>query len=69
MSRPSPRRGQRLDHPAPHGLHVFDETLPLGRPPDHRGERVDVLPAELMSPAAGRAFSSAWNSQVLAQRS
>ena len=47
------RRGQRLFHPAPHGLHVFNEPLPLGRPPDHRGQRVDVLPAELHVPGGG----------------
>ena len=61
--------GQRLLHPAPHGLHVLDEMLAAGRLPDQRAEGVGYAWPSVMSPATGLALSSAWNSQVLAQRS
>ena len=38
--------GQRLLHPAPHGLHVLDEVLAAGRLPDQRAEGVRVRLAE-----------------------
>ena len=38
--------GQRLLHPAPHGLHVLDEMLAAGRLPDQRAEGIRVRLAE-----------------------
>ena len=35
-----------LEHPPAHRLGVGDETLPLGGPPHHRGDHLDVLLAE-----------------------
>ena len=58
-----------VDHPATHRLGVADEALPLGRGPHHGRDDGHVLSPRARSPATGRAFSSAWNSQVFAQRS
>ena len=56
--------------PAAHRLHVVDEVLAARGLPHHRLHGVAVrLARRSRSPATGRALSSAWNSQVLAQRS
>jgi hypothetical protein len=39
-------RGQRLLHPAAHGLHVLDEVVPAGGLPDQRPEGIRVRLAE-----------------------
>ena len=59
-----------LDDPAAHRLHVGDEAVALGGRPHQRRDRRRRTPGPASrSPATGRALSSAWNSQVLAQRS
>ena len=45
----NPRGNQRLD-PAAHRLHVGDEILTLAGGPDHRHQRVHVLPAQFGVP-------------------
>ena len=58
--------GDALAHP----LHAVDEVLPRGARPDLRLDGAHVGLAERGDPPrSGRAFSSAWNSQLFAQRS
>ena len=61
------RRDRRLD-PAPHRLDVGDEARTGGGRPHERFDGVDELGPSSRSPAIGLALSSAWNSQVFAQR-
>ena len=62
--------GHQFLDAAAHRLHLGHEVLTLAGRPHHRHQRVDVAGGPVrQSPAAGRALSSAWNSQVLAHRS
>ena len=53
---------------AAHGPDVGDEVVAVGGAPHHRVDGLAVLAGRSSSPATGRALSSAWNSQVFAQR-
>ena len=69
ISRSSPRARHVVDDPAAHRPDVVDRLGPLGGVPDQRRQRRRSTPApSARSPAAGRALSSAWNSQVRAHR-
>ena len=48
--------GHVLDDAAAHGLHVWDEVLPLRRGPHHRGDGLAVVPTELQVPAHRAGF-------------
>ena len=63
-------RGDVLLDPAAHRLHVVDEVLARREACHTIGCTASqyICPTSL-SPATGRALSSAWNSHVLAQRS
>ena len=61
--------GNQLLHAPPHGLHLGHEIVTLAGDPDHgRSARPGSARRARASPTADRAFISAWNSQVLAQR-